>query len=108
MERSAGMTKRRRPRTFAELVAAIDPVTRERIKRAEVYRDPTVENEFHGDVILQEDLNGNGWLVCYQDDDGAIYQTVFSGPKAEQRARDYFGALKGGSIKTIRAGASSH
>jgi hypothetical protein len=103
------MTKRRPPRTFAELVAAIDPVTRKRIKRAEVYRDLAVENEFHGDVILQEDLNVNGeWLVCYQDDDGAVYQTVFSGPKAEQRARDYFGALKGGSIKTIRAGASSH
>ena len=39
------------------------------------------------------------WLVSYQDDDGAIYLTVFSGPEAQQRARDYFAALKGGASR---------
>ena len=68
-----------------------------------------MENDFHGDVILHEDLDGNGeWRVEYQDDDGACYVTIFAGPAAERRAQDYFNALKGGGIKTIRAGAASH
>ena len=28
--------------------------------------------------------------------------TIFAGPEAEKRARDYFSALKGGLLKTIR------
>ena len=60
----------------------IRPALRERFERAEIYSDQAVENDFHADVILQEDRAGNGeWLVSYQDDDGAIYLTVFSGPK---------------------------
>jgi hypothetical protein len=62
-----------RPRTFEEVVAAEARALRERIERAESYRDPAVENDFHADVVLHEDLNGNGeWRVEYQDDDGAI------------------------------------
>ena len=98
-----------KPRTLAEVVAAEDTAMRERIERAELYRNPAVENDFHADVILHEDLDGNGeWRVEYQDDDGGCYVTILAGPKAEQRARDYFEALKGGGIKTIRAGASEH
>jgi hypothetical protein len=42
------------------------------LERAESYRDPTFESDFHGDVVLQEDRDGNGdWLVSYQDNDGA-------------------------------------
>ena len=75
------MTQHRRPRTFAEVVAAEDAALRERIERAEIYSDPAVENDFHADVILQEDRNGNGeWRVEYQDDDGACYVTIFAGP----------------------------
>jgi hypothetical protein len=93
-----------KPRTFEEVVEATDTALRERIERAQLYCDPAVQNDFHSDVILQEDLDGNGeWLVSYQDDDGAIYLTVFSGPEAEQRARDYFEALKSGGIRTVRA-----
>ena len=99
----------KKPRTFAELVAAIDPALRERIQRAQVYRDPAVQNDFHADVILKQDLEGNQeWRVEYQDDDGTCYATIFAGPVAERRARDYFNALKGGVIKTLRAGAPSH
>ena len=94
-----------KPRAFQEVVAATDPALRERIERAELYRDPAVENGFHAYVMLQEDRDGNGeWLVSYQDDDGASYLTLFSGPKAERRARDYFHALKIGRIKTVRDG----
>jgi hypothetical protein len=94
-----------KPRTFAEVVAAEDMAMRERIERAELYRDPAVENDFHADVILHEDLDGNGeWRVEYQDDDGGCYVTIFAGPAAERRARDYFTALKTGTVKTVRDG----
>ena len=107
VETGAGMTKR--PRTFEEAVEATDPALRERIERAEIYNDPAVENDFHGDVILHEDLAGNGeWRVEYQDDDGGCYMTIFAGPKAERRARDYFNALKTGALKTVRDGPLEH
>jgi hypothetical protein len=102
------MTKRR-PRTFAEVVAAEDLAVRERIERAQLYRDPAVENDFHAEVILQEDLDGNGeWRVESQDDDGACYVTILAGPSADRRARDYFNALKSGALKTVRYGPSEH
>lgn len=98
-----------KPRTFEEVVEATDPALRERIERAEIYSDPAVENDFHADLILHEDLAGNGeWRVEYQDDDGACYVTIFAGPKAERRARDYFTALKAGMLKTVRDGPSEH
>jgi hypothetical protein len=92
-----------------EVVAATDPDVLKRIERAESYRDATVANDFHADVVLQEDRDGNGeWLVSYQDDDGAMYVTVFSGPVAGRRARDYFEALKTGALKTLRDGPLEH
>ena len=82
---------------------------RERIERAEIYNDPAVENDFHGDVILHEDLarqrrmarriSGRRW---------GCYMTIFAGPKAERRARDYFNALKTGALKTVRDGPLEH
>ena len=33
------------------------------------------------------------WRVEYFDDDGGCYVTIFAGPAAEQRARDYGDAL---------------
>ena len=52
---------------------------------------------------------GNGeWRVEYQDDDGGCYMTIFAGPKAERRARDYFNALKTGALKTVRDGPLEH
>jgi hypothetical protein len=36
-----------KPRTFEEVVEATDPAVRERIERAELYRDPAVENDDH-------------------------------------------------------------
>jgi hypothetical protein len=60
-------------------------------------------------VAVIEDQAGNGdWRVEYFDRDGAGYVTIFAGPEAERRARDYFHALKSGSIKIIREGEVSH
>jgi hypothetical protein len=44
--------------------------------------------------------------VEYFDNDGGCYVTIFAGPEAAQRARAYFQALKGKSLKTIRAHAT--
>jgi hypothetical protein len=52
---------------------------------------------------VREDRHGSGeWHVSYFDGDGGIYTTVFVGPEAEWRAREYFGALKTGKLRTIR------
>jgi hypothetical protein len=61
-----------RPRIFDEVIAATDPALRERLERTDSYGDArVVENDFHAEVILHEDLDGNGeWRVEYQDDDG--------------------------------------
>jgi hypothetical protein len=45
---------------------------------------------------------GNHWIVEWLDSDGGCYVTTFNGPLAEQRARDYFGALKSGQLKVHR------
>jgi hypothetical protein len=41
-------------------------------------------------------------LVEWGDRDGGCYVTTFDGPMAEQRARDYFDALKSGRLKVLR------
>ena len=43
------------------------------------------------------------WSVDQFDDDGGCYVTTFNGPMAEQRARDYFTALKAGQLKILRS-----
>ena len=97
------------PRTFQELVDAMDPAERKRLDRDESYRDPAVENDFHADVWLVDDRNASGvWRVEYQDDDGGCYVTIFAGPAASQRARDYYKALRAGLLATIRDDASMH
>jgi hypothetical protein len=91
------------PRTFQELVDAMDPAERARLERDESYRDPAVKNRFHADVWLLEDRNAPGdWRVEWQDDDGGCYVTIFAGPAAEQRARTYYEALQMKRLPTIR------
>jgi len=98
-----------RPRTFAELVAAMNPAVRERLDRAEHYADHAVKNDFHARVWLLEDRDAPGdWRVESHEDDGACYVTIFCGPAAEQRARGYFQALQKGRLGTIRADALSN
>jgi hypothetical protein len=53
------------------------------------------------ELCVHEDRYGTGeWHVSYYDDDGGCYVTVFGGPEAEWRAREYFGALKTGQLRT--------
>ena len=92
-----------RPGTFKEVVAAEDPAERARIEKGERFDDLTVGNPFHREVSVLEDRDGTGeWRVEYFDSDGGCYITVFAGPKAERRARDYFHALKFGRLRTGR------
>jgi hypothetical protein len=92
-----------RPRTFEEVVAATDPEEIARLDRGAKYDDRAVGNSDHREVCVHEDRYGSGeWLVSYFDDDGGRYVTVFAGPEAEWRAREYFGALKTGQLRTIR------
>jgi hypothetical protein len=103
------MARGDRPRSFAEVVAATDPAELERIACVESFKDGSVESIAHADVQLQEDRDETGaWIVDYQDGAGAMYVTIFTGPAAESRARDYFKALKTGGLKIIREGKVSH
>ena len=93
-----------KPRSFKEVSTAQTPAERERLASAEAFKDVLVRNSFQQDVTVIEDRDGTGeWRVEYFDDDGACYVTVFAGPQAERRARDYFEALKFGRLRTIRA-----
>jgi hypothetical protein len=92
-----------RPRTFDEIVAAQDLLE---VARGERFVNPTI-NSFHAEVSLNEDRDGTGeWRVEYFDKHGGCYVTIFAGPEAALRARAYFQALKGKSLKTIRAYAT--
>ena len=87
-----------RPRTFKEVVAAQDPTEMARLERGDRFVDPSV-NAFHGEVSVNEDRFGTGeWCVEYFDDDGGCYVTIFGGPAAERRARDYYNSLKSGVL----------
>jgi hypothetical protein len=45
---------------------------------------------------------GDFWQVDWGDRDGCCYVTTFDGPMAEQRAREYFDALKSGRLNVLR------
>ena len=92
-----------KPRSFKETVAAQEPADRARLANAESFADVTVSNPFHQQVSVIEDRDSGDWRVEYFDDDGACYVTMFAGPKAEKRARDYFDALKFGRLRAVRA-----
>jgi hypothetical protein len=93
-----------KPRSFKETVAAQDPADRARLASAESFSDVMVRNPFYQQVTVIEDRDGTEeWRVEYFDDDGGCYVTVFAGPKAEKRARDYFEALKFGRVRAVRA-----
>jgi hypothetical protein len=91
-----------KPRTFKEVVAEQDPTEMARLARGDRFVDPSV-NAFHGEVSVNEDRTGTGdWRVEYFDDDGGCYVTIFAGPAAESRARDYFTSLKSGRLSIRR------
>jgi hypothetical protein len=97
-----------RPRTFEEVVAANlqDPFHAARIARlnsGERFDDPAVSDPSMREVSVYPDCEGGShWIVEWGDVHGGCYVTTFDGPLAEQRARDYFGALKAGRLKVLR------
>jgi hypothetical protein len=99
-----------RPRTFEEVVAANlrDPFHAARIARLESgerFDDPSAasSDRWAREVHVHPDCEGGShWLVEWGDSDGGCYVTTFDGPMAEQRARDYFRALKVGHLKVLR------
>jgi hypothetical protein len=100
-----------RPRTFEEVKAAnlADPFHRARIERVwvqgERFDDPNAapDDQWAREVFVHPDCEGGPhWLVEWGDSDGGCYVTTFDGPMAEQRARDYFDALRSGRLKVLR------
>jgi hypothetical protein len=92
-----------KPRMFEEVGVAQDPADRARLANSESFADVTVSSPFHRQVTVIEDCEDTAeWRVEYFDEDGC-YVTMFAGPQAERRARDYFNALKFGRLKTVRA-----
>jgi hypothetical protein len=99
-----------RPRTFEEVKAAnlADPFHAARIARLNSgarFDDPTAASDdpLVCEVSVHPDCEGGShWLVEWGDRDGGCYVTTFDGPMAEQRAREYFDALKGGRLKVLR------
>jgi hypothetical protein len=85
-----------RPRTFDEIIAALNPDERARIERIETFSDANAPNG-EAEVSLAEDRDQPGeWRVEYfHEADG--YVKIFAGPLAQQRARAYFDALKSGA-----------
>ena len=64
---------------------------------------PLPSSIFGGIVSVNEDRFGTGeWRVEYFDDDGGCYITIFAGPAAERRARDYFTSLQSGRLSIQR------
>ena len=57
-------------------------------------------------VFGDRDQTGE-WRVEYFDDDGGCYVTLFAGPEAERRARDYADALRAGVVKLVTVQAGS-
>jgi hypothetical protein len=53
-------------------------------------------------VWVIEKLEGDGWVVAHQNDDGAMFMAIFEGQDPEVRARDCFEALRTGLLETIR------
>jgi hypothetical protein len=87
-----------RPRTFDEVVAANahDPFHAARLARL------NSGESFDGVSVHPDCEGGNHWIVEWLDRDGGCYVTTFNGPLAEQRARDYFAALKADRLKILR------
>jgi hypothetical protein len=58
--------------------------------------------------VFQDRKQAGEWRVEYFDEDGGCYVTLFVGPEAERRARDYADALRAGVVSSwLRSGQPS-
>jgi hypothetical protein len=53
--------------------------------------------------VFEDRIVSGQWRVEYFDGDGGCYVAIFAGPAAEQRARDYGGALTTGRLPPYEA-----
>jgi hypothetical protein len=51
--------------------------------------------------VFEDRIAAGEWRVEYFDDDGGCYVTIFAGPAAERRARNYRDALSGRLLTPI-------
>jgi hypothetical protein len=58
------------------------------------------DTEIH---VAEDSLHPGDWRVEYFDDDGGCYVTIFSGPSAKERARDYADAVTSGALRRYEA-----
>jgi hypothetical protein len=60
-------------------------------------------------LVVTRDLDNPGclWRVEWSDSEGATYITIFVGPEAEARARDYHDAIRDGHLDCHVAHAQS-
>jgi hypothetical protein len=63
---------------------------------------PADERAVEREALNIFDAEGGACVVEYFDERGRSYVTVFAGPQAAKRARDYYDALKAGLLVTIR------
>jgi hypothetical protein len=98
------MTKPR-PRTFEEVKTAQPPEEKAGSEKSDRFTDLVAAHIRDPDVTVIEDRDNPGhWRVAHVDGDGVRY----IGPEAEWRARDYFAAFKGGTIKLVRDRPPTH
>jgi hypothetical protein len=55
-------------------------------------------------LVFEDQDQACEWRVEYFDDDGGCYVTIFAGPEAERRARDYAVALRAGVLRLVTVG----
>jgi hypothetical protein len=53
--------------------------------------------------LVEDEWEEGKWRVEYFDKDGGCYVTIFAGPRAEERARDYRAALMSGVVTPLRS-----
>jgi hypothetical protein len=53
--------------------------------------------------VAQDREHPADWRVEYFDSDGGCYVTIFSGPEAEARARDYAAGIRNGTLRRYEA-----
>jgi hypothetical protein len=59
-------------------------------------------------MVFEDRDQADEWRVQYFDDDGGCYVTIFAGPEAERRARDYAGALRAGVLRLVTVGPATN
>jgi hypothetical protein len=58
-------------------------------------------------AVFEDRREAGDWRVEYFDDDGGCSVTMFAGPEAERRARDYADAFKAGVLKQVTVGPAA-